>query len=206
MMKLVLCDNDPAVVAAWRSQFERHPQVEVIERSILEAEADAVVSPGNSFGFMDGGLALKFCEKFGFGIQEEARRAVRERFRGEMLVGQAEVLPTGGSPAHLIYAPVQRTGGSIADTVNVYLAFRAALAAVEEFNRIRGGEPIGKVACPGLGILAGGLHPLVSARQMRYAFEEASGLRKKGDLNLSKLARREKKLKEMPGSVESEEA
>jgi O-acetyl-ADP-ribose deacetylase (regulator of RNase III) len=202
-MRLILCDIDPAVLAAWRAQFARHPEVEILERSILEVEADAVVNPANSFGFMDGGLALKYCEKFGFEIQEEARKAVRERFGGEMLVGQAEILPTGKKPPYLVYAPTMRTPQPIRGTVNAYLAARAAFAAIAAFNAA--GGKIETVAFPGLGTGTGKMEPPVSARQIRYAFEEAMGLRKRGDQNLSRLERRERKLKEMPGAEKDEE-
>jgi O-acetyl-ADP-ribose deacetylase (regulator of RNase III) len=204
-MKLILCDVDPAVVAAWRTQFARHPDVQVLEKSILEVEADAVVNPGNSFGFMDGGLALKLCDKFGLEIQEAVRKAVRERYGKEMLVGQAEVFPTGKTPPFLIHAPTLRVPQPIGDTVNAYLAARAAFDAARAFNAMKGGEPIGSIALPGLGTGSGKMHPLVSARQIRYAYEEVWGLRKFPDQNLSRLGRRDRKLKEVPGAKEEEE-
>jgi O-acetyl-ADP-ribose deacetylase (regulator of RNase III) len=206
-MKLILCDVDASVVAAWRAQFARHPEVQVFEKSILDVEIDAVVNPGNSFGFMDGGLALKLCEKFGFEIQEVVRKAVRERYGKEMLVGQADVFPTGKTPAFLIHAPTMRTPQPIGDTVNAYLAARAAFNAAKAYNSnaAKGGEPIGTVALPGLGTGTGKMNPLVSARQIRYAYEEAWDLRKFPDQNLSRLSRRDKKLKEVPGGKEEEE-
>lgn len=54
-MKLVLADVKPALVAPWRRAFEGVTQVEVREGSIFDVPADALVSPANSFGFMDGG-------------------------------------------------------------------------------------------------------------------------------------------------------
>jgi O-acetyl-ADP-ribose deacetylase (regulator of RNase III) len=204
-MNLILCDVDQAVVDAWRSQFARHPDVRVLQTSILEVEADAVVNPGNSFGFMDGGLALKFCEKFGFEIQEEVRKAVREKYGSEMLVGQADVFPTGKKPPFLVQAPTMRVPQSIGDTVNAYLASRAAFQAAKSYNAAKGDEPIKSIALPGLGTGTGKMNPLVSARQIRYAYEEAWGLRKFPDQNLSRLTRRDKKLKEVPGAKEEEE-
>lgn len=198
-MKLILCDTDREVVAALRDQFARHAAlVEVREGSILDAQADALVNPGNSFGFMDGGLALKLTERFGPEIEEAVRRAVRERHDGEILVGRAEVFPTGGQPAFMVYAPTMRTPQAVKDTLNSYLAARAALLAVAAHNRRSPGEPIGTLAFPGLCTGEGKMPPPVSARQLRYAFEEAMGLREPADQNLSRLTRREKKLKEPP--------
>ncbi len=196
-MKLVLCENEPAILEAWRSQFQRHPGVLVVDRTVLEAPAEAIVNPGNSFGFMDGGLALKISEHFGIALEDAVRAAIRDRFGGEMLVGQAEVFPTGGKPPFLVHMPVHRTPQSIQDTVNLYLAARGAFAAVRRFNE-GGSAGIDTIAFPGLGGGAGKVHPLIAARQLRYAYEEAMGLRKLPDQNLSRLARRERKLKEMP--------
>jgi O-acetyl-ADP-ribose deacetylase (regulator of RNase III) len=199
-MKVILSDVDTAVLAAWRAQFARHPEVEVAERPILDSAADALVLPENSFGFMDSGLGLKFADRFGLEIQEKVRAAVRDRYSGEMLVGQAEVFPTGGTPPYIVFAPVTRTGGAVDGTVNVYLAARAALIAA-----LATGGKIASIAFPAMGAGAGKLHPLIAARQLRYAFEEATGLRKRGDQNLSRLARREKKMKDFPAAKEEEE-
>jgi len=204
-MKLILCDTDRAVVDAWKAQFERHPDVEVHEQSILDARSDALVNPGNSFGFMDGGLALAISERFGFGLEDSVRTAIRERFSGEMLVGQADVFPTGGTPPLLVYAPTMRTPQIAAGTVNAYLAARAAFAAASGPRAALGGGSIGSIAFPGLCTGTGRMLPLVSARQLRYAWEEFRGLRKLPDQNLSRLSRREKKLKEVPGAKEDEE-
>src|SRR5574341_1424105 len=149
-MKLILCDTDRAVVEAWRAQFALRPEVEILERSILEVEAEALVNPGNSFGFMDGGLALKLSERFGFGLEDSVRKVIRERFAGEMLVGQAEVFPTGLKPPYLVHAPTMRTPQAVGETVNAYLAARAALAAARAFNQAAGGEPIASIAVLGL--------------------------------------------------------
>ena len=50
------------------------------------------------------------------------------------------------------------------------------------------------------------MHPLISARQIRHAYEQATGLRGFGDKNLSQLARREAKLRSLPASARDEES
>ncbi len=205
-MKLLLCDTNPEVVKAWQLQFERHSEVQVREGSIFEAEAEGFVIPGNTFGFLDRGLGLKACERFGFELEDAIRKVIRETHGGELLVGQAEVFPTGGNPPYLIYAPTFRTPQGIGDTLNVYLAARGVFRAAQALNRDRGGEAIKTVAFPGLGTGTGKMHPLISARQIRYAYEEIQGLRKIRDQNLSRLIRREKKLKELPRMQGEEES
>jgi O-acetyl-ADP-ribose deacetylase (regulator of RNase III) len=204
-MKVILSDISGAVVNALRVQFAKYPDIQVLERSVCEIDADAVICPGNSFGYMDGGVALALSEKFGFALEDSVRAAIRERFGGEMLVGQAEVFTTGSRPAWLIYAPTLRTSFPIADTVNVYLAARAAFRAALAFNRAEGAERIGTIAVPGMGTGKGNVHPFIGARQLRWGYEEAIGLRGPGaSKNLSRLIRREKKLREIPGSATAE--
>ena len=61
------------------------------------------------------------------------------------------------------------------------------------------------LAIPGLGASGElGMDPRVSARQIRYAYEMASGKRGSGDKNLSQLERREKKLQSIPGAGKAE--
>jgi len=204
-VKLILCDQDTAVVEAWRAQFRERPEVEIRQGSLWEVQADGLVNPGNSFGFMDGGLALQIVERFGMDLEDGVRGAIREGFAGEILVGQAVVLPTGGNPPYLVYAPTTRTPQKAADSLNAYLATRAALAAVRTFNGIHGGEPIRSLILPGLCTGTAKMPPLVSARQIRYAYEEFQGLRKVKAKNLSLLARRESKLKRLPAAADAEE-
>jgi O-acetyl-ADP-ribose deacetylase (regulator of RNase III) len=217
-VRLVLCDREPEVLACWRSQFcEKHPEVEVRAGSILEAGTAAVVCPGNAFGFMDGGLGLHLSEALGWHLQDELRAAVHRRFDGELLVGQALVIRTGAAgaagaagtagaaPQWLVYAPTARTPSSVEGTLNAYLAMRGALLAVRDHNLEAVEAPIASLAVPGLCTGAGGMHRLISARQMRYAYELVAGLRGAGSKNLSGLARREAKLRSLPASAAEED-
>jgi O-acetyl-ADP-ribose deacetylase (regulator of RNase III) len=203
-MKVILCDTDPAVLDAWRAEFTEHPGVEIRASSLLEIESAAVVNPGNAFGFMDGGLSLSWSERFGFGFEDLVKKTIREKYGGEMLVGQAEVFRTGREPPFLVYAPIVRTPQRLKTSLNPYLAARAALRAVRAFQAAGGGEDIGAIAFPGLGTGPEEMPPRISARQLRYAYEEATGMRLPVDQNLSRLARREKKLKSMPLSAEED--
>ena len=56
---------DSAMAAAWRKAFDDAPCAVVVEGDILEGQFDAVVSPANSFGFMDGGIDLAYRRYFG---------------------------------------------------------------------------------------------------------------------------------------------
>ena len=63
-----------------------------------------------------------------------------------------------------------RVPGNIARTVNVYLAFRAALAAVLAHNE-RSTRPITTLLVPGLGTGVGKVPPTRAAKQMKLAHD-----------------------------------
>src|SRR5690348_11540617 len=60
--------------------------------SILDVQCEAVVSPANSFGFMDGGIDHLYSRHFGWHVQRRLQEAIRGRHHGELLVGQAEIV------------------------------------------------------------------------------------------------------------------
>jgi hypothetical protein len=69
-----------------------------------------------------------------------------------------------------------RIPADISATVNVYLAFRAALIAMRSHN-MHTKTPIGTLLVPGLGTGIGGVAPATAARQMRLAYDAIIGNR-----------------------------
>jgi hypothetical protein len=68
-MQLRFVDNNPAVAAALRESFAGHPEIEVICGDLLEHARDCVVSPANSYGYMDGGIDAAYSRFFGPQLQ-----------------------------------------------------------------------------------------------------------------------------------------
>jgi len=199
MPRLLLCDRDPEVVGAWKAQFVKWPEVEIVEGDPLGAPGDALLLPGNSFGFLDSGLELRVVETFGWSLQDELRRRIRQDFDGELLVGQAVVLRLSSLSRPIVYAPLWRTPGPLAHSVNVLLAVRGAFLALK---KDAGAPPLSLLCAPALGVgVPGDLDPRISARQIRYAYEMACGQRGLGDKNLSQLGRRQRKLQSVPGAA-----
>lgn len=201
-LRIVLRDARPEVLEGWRDQFaERHPRVEIVDGDPVGADTEAVVCPGNGFGFMDSGLALRMCEALGWEVQDRVRDGISSRPDAELFVGQALVIDTGNTPGRLIYAPIMRTELS-AESVGVYLAGRATLLAIARHNEDHPSERIGSVTFPGLVGDDDTFHGAVAARQLRYAYEEVIGVRKVTRKNLSQLVRRERKLRTIPRSTQ----
>ncbi len=168
---LILCDNALPVVEAWRAYFGGFPNIEILCDDFANQEADGLVAPSNSFGRMDGGLDAEIVGLLGEDVESEVQRVIRDRHEGELLVGLAEVVMTDHPQfPFLIVAPTMRVPQNIARTANAYLAFRAALCAVRDFND-RHGDPISRLLVPGLGTSNGFMPPLRAARQMRAAYD-----------------------------------
>lgn len=166
-----LRDIKPELIAAWEKYFADCPQVAVSLGDIFGLRADAIVSPANSFGFMDGGIDLVYSEHFGWQLCENLQHLILTRHDGELPVGQAEILPTGNAEIPwLISAPTMRIPSVIVHTPNAYLAFRAVLRLVRSHNASHP-SPIRSVLCPGLGTAIGKLPAEVCAKQMRAAYD-----------------------------------
>ncbi len=187
-MKLILRDRNQEMVDAWKSHFRGLTDVEVGLGDIFDVPADAIVSPANSFGFMNGGIDLAYSKRFGWQLMHTLQDYLKNNLGGELPVGEAVYVPIGieSEPyKYLISAPTMRVPMTITGSVNAYLAMRAVLRLVGHYNKrqvahaahesIRGETPvkaelIESVLCPGLGTAIGRLPYDVAAYQMREAY------------------------------------
>jgi O-acetyl-ADP-ribose deacetylase (regulator of RNase III) len=207
-LRLHLRDLSEALVAAWRGEFGDLPDVEISQGDIfsrksgvvrfedgIDLRADAIVSPANSFGFMDGGIDAVFTYQLGPQVQQALQEVLREHWAGELPVGEAIIVPTGRSEIPwCVSAPTMRLPQEVSHTVNAYLAFRAALRAVSAHNSA-GRQTIGTLLCPGLGTAVGRLSPRLCARQMRAAWDRVEGGRAFLPTSLSEAGRDDEWLK-----------
>jgi len=179
---VVLVDKSLGIVQAWREAFAGCDNVEIVHGSILDdVTCEAIVSPGNSFGFMDGGLDLAISQRLGWVIQERLQAVIRERHHGELVVGCAQEIRTDcDRPAYVIAAPTMRVPMKLPPaTPNAYLAMRAVLKYLKygaligkEGYVIPGMKFMNSVAIPGLGTGVGGMPSDDCARQMRMAYDQ----------------------------------
>jgi O-acetyl-ADP-ribose deacetylase (regulator of RNase III) len=168
-MKIILAGLDAHLIAAWRDCFSDLSEILIVEGDITMVACDAIVSPANSFGFMDGGLDYALSERFGWDMEKQLQQKIKELPEGELLVGQAMILETGDKHVpYLISAPTMRipTNFNIDTSVNAYLAMKAILIRAEN-------EPkINTVAIPGLCTGVGRMSPAIAAGQMLQAYKE----------------------------------
>ena len=165
-MKLLLVDPSPELCAEWLQHFV-HGGAEVqLGRFESVSDADGLVTAGNSFGLMDGGVDLALA-RFASGIEYDVQRRIRDDWHGELPVGSALSVPLGSEHSltyrRLIYAPTMRVPLDIRGTDNIYKAMWAALAEAGPYG-------IKALVLPGLGTGAGRVPPDEAARLMSLAW------------------------------------
>jgi len=168
-MKIILAGLSPKLLDAWTEFFSKEEHVTITESDITQLECDAIVSPANSFGFMDGGLDHALSERLGWGLEKKLQQIIKDLPEGELLVGQALILETGDKTIPLlISAPTMRipTNFNIDTSVNAYLAMKAILIKAKSDKRIS------TIAIPGLCTGVGRMQPMIAARQMFQAYKE----------------------------------
>jgi O-acetyl-ADP-ribose deacetylase (regulator of RNase III) len=178
-MQLILVDPNTELGVAWRRHFADLPDVEIVNAGFERLPAfDCLVSPGNAFGLMDGGVDLAIARFFGPALVDRVQQEILNRFKGEQPVGTSfvvrardpDVVSSKGN--WLAHTPTMRVPLPIAGTDAVYRAMSALLLAVERHNTdvVDPGDRITTVACPGLGTGYGRVSPDQAAAQMALAY------------------------------------
>lgn len=164
-LKITLCDLNVDLVRAWSGAMP--DGVECALGDIFQHRADALVSPANSFGFMDGGIDLVYSRRIGWHVQERVQAKIRDEFGGELLVGQALSVATDNEQFPiLVSAPTMRVPAPIRDLADVRLSTRAAVRCAVQAGA-------GSLVMPGMGTLTGQVSPEDAAIWMRAGIRDA---------------------------------
>lgn len=150
---------------------------QVLERNRF----DAIITPGNSYGFMTGGFDLALVQYFDVqhphfhGIEHMVRRRIVQSYCGELLVGQALVVgPNPTLPSAIVYAPTMRVPMHLPTYSQApYQATLAAFQAIHQANQMSYRNRIYRVLLPVMGMGTGGLPVELVARQMQMALIQA---------------------------------
>jgi len=167
-MHITLLDTNPNIRDAWSEYFPGMENISISGEDFRDMKADAIVSPANSFGFMDGGIDLAYSLHFGWEVQTRLQNSIASFNEDivELFVGQALCIETvNNSIPHLIFAPTMRVPQVINDSVDVYLATRAALLLTKRLG-------FKSIIIPGMGTGVGQVNPNVAAKRMRMAYDE----------------------------------
>lgn len=180
---LILSDRNEKMIEAWKNTFRQNEvfqnnYVDVSisiehKNSILDLkDIDALVSPANSFGFMDGGIDQAYTDYFGKQLQEAVQNELAVNYGGELLVGNSFHINTNNEKfPHMIISPTMRVPEELAGTINVYLAMRATIKTAY-FLLIENQKEYITVACSGFGTGVGRLDYQVASNQMFMGIQD----------------------------------
>jgi len=166
-MQVTLTSVDKPLLSAWETMCGNLENVTIYEGSILDQPHQAIVSPANSYGFMNGGIDQVYTDFFGPSLQQTLQKQIKLYHEGILLVGSAEVVNTGNKDFPLLVsAPTMMVPEILGpNTINPYLAARAAILAARDYG-------ITDLAFPGLGTGIGRVPPLVCAKQVSWAIQD----------------------------------
>ena len=91
-LKIYLLDINPKMCEAWEKNFGGASNVEIVCEEFTafmeeHKEVDCVVSPANSYGFMDGGFDFALSCYFGDKLEETVQQYIKENLYYEQPVG-----------------------------------------------------------------------------------------------------------------------
>ncbi|MFZ5986392.1 MAG: macro domain-containing protein [Bacillota bacterium] len=163
-MKIHFVDNNFDVIKALEYAFKGIKEIDIQYGNILDLANDAIVSPANSYGYMDGGIDKLYYEYFG----EKIQRKVIEKLNligGSLPVGSAFTIKTDDLKIpYLIFAPTVELPGPV-NPCNCYFAMSAILKEAK-----RNGSVFKDIYCPGLCTGVGSVDYKIAANEMLNAY------------------------------------
>jgi O-acetyl-ADP-ribose deacetylase (regulator of RNase III) len=167
ILDVAIVDINENLIALAKRDVPELPSISFTAGDALALKADAVITPANSFGFMDGGMDAAVVARFGDAIANMVRDRIASFPFGEVLVGQAFMVSTGDADIpNLIFAPTVRAPKPITHPADVMLAARAAV-------RLAVDAGMSKVIMPCMGAGSGRLTPNASFAAMIGGIQSA---------------------------------
>ena len=92
-----LCDFNQELIDMWKLYFDDMPNFKFYSCDIFSVPiptytVNAIVSPSNSFGDLQGGIDLVYFKKFGYKLEEQLQQTIIEKKFGELVIGDALIL------------------------------------------------------------------------------------------------------------------
>ena len=181
-MKIYLLDRNPEMTNAWCEYF-RSTGVNIVTQDFSDfikehPDIEAIVSPANSFGLMDGGYDKAIIDYYGPQLMEHVQFAILKFCYGEQPVGTSISVPIANrfytkvykgnfeqfNPI-LIHTPTMRTPEVIEDPRIIYQCMRTTL--IEAMR-----QEVDSIVIPAFGGCTGKVDPKVIARMMFLAYSQ----------------------------------
>lgn len=161
--KIYLLDISRKMTEAWKKKFKDHPEITIVcddfKHFMDTHNIECVVSPANSYGFMDGGYDLAITNYFGDALQKSVQRYIRYHLYGEQPIATSILFDIPNTKMKLIHTPTMQKGEPIVDKRVVYQCMRTTLICALS-------NKIGSIVIPAFGGLCGHISPQDVADQM----------------------------------------
>lgn len=160
MKDLILYDINKELCKEWEILFKDIPNVKIKNCSFEKLECEYVVTAGNSFGWMTGGIDLAVRNYYGVGIQDIIQRDIIRMVGSILPVGEHILIKTNDKlKPNLIYVPTMLYPRVI-QPIDIYYVFYKLLSYYDSF------------ACCGLGTATGGLTAKQCAETMYKVYTD----------------------------------
>lgn len=106
-MEIILLATNQYQAECFEHAFLDYPNVNVFYGLFEELDSfDCLVSPGNSFGLMDGGMDAAITKYFGDQLQQRVQKEIINNFYGEQPVGTSFIIETNNN--HIPYPQIRQ--------------------------------------------------------------------------------------------------
>lgn len=177
-MRIYVIDKSASKIRCVQQNFQGVPEVECVAEELdvfLHSNpVQCIVSPGNSYGLMDGGYDLAITRYFGDQLQQRVQRHIIDHYYGKQPVGTSFIIDAGRNGQKLIHTPTMRTPYFIREPLVIYQCMRTTLICAMENN-------VESILIPFFGGGCGQVHPECVAVMMRKAYDQLQDLPKKLD-------------------------
>lgn len=130
-MKIYLLDRNLEMFLEWEAQFADCPEVDVVmddfSHFMSNHKIQCVVSPANSYGFMNGGYDKAITDYFGTELMDAVQQYIIENFFGEQPVATSFIIDIPRKTEKLIHTPTMRTPSKIREPEVIYQCMRTTL-------------------------------------------------------------------------------
>ena len=169
-MEIYLIDVNDKVIRELRKEFLPYDNVKVIKDTFshfmdTHKKVECIVSPGNAFGYMDGGYDKAIIDYYGEELEEKVQSYIRKNQYGEQPVGTSIIVDFGSINKKLIHTVTMRLPSPIKDSLIVYQCMRTTLMTAID-NKVQ------SIVIPAFGGATGKVNPSIIAKYIRLGYEQ----------------------------------
>jgi len=172
LLKIHFVSLDPNLSLYIQKYFKNIPNISSQTANLLDCEAtDCIISPGNCFGQMDGGIDIAISQILSPSIGKKVRKVIKEKYGGEQPIGTCILIKTNNKKyPFLAHVPTMMIPKNVNKTLNAYFAFKAVLMKIIRYNK-KNTDKIESILTTTFCTGCGDMSLKKSVKQMSYAYQ-----------------------------------